>query len=115
MFNLNISSIEKVFIENHILNQKISISILIAPTYNKCTMSSIIGLSIENILLNNLTGKDLMYYFPKTWIWKFCTLIPSKLHIKGLLLTKQLNDKERISAAIENSSIRSIIKFAYYK
>lgn len=115
LFSLNILCLEKISIENYILNQNTTINIVIAPTYNRCTMSSIIGLSIKNILFNELTGTFFKFYFPTTWSWKYCTIIPSWFHIKGPMLTKQLNDKERISAAIENPSIRNIIKFAYYK
>ncbi len=115
LYNLNILSLEKILIENFILNQSINININVAPTYNMCTMSSIIGLSIENIIYNKYSGVVLKNYFPINWNWKYCIIILPAFHIKGLILTKQLNDKERISAAIENFSIRNIVKFSYYK
>nr|UXY87701.1 protein AE7-like 1 [Cryptomonas curvata] len=115
LLDLDVLSTEKIIIENHLLNQNICIAIVVAPTYNKCSMSTVIGLSIENILFNRITGTFFKFYFPQTWSWKSCVFIPSKFHIKGFMITKQLNDKERISAAIENRSIRNIIKFAYYK
>ncbi len=115
LYVLNIITIEKILIENYILNQNINININVAPTYNMCTMSSIIGLSIENIIYNEYSGLVLKNYFPINWNWKYCITILPAFHIKGLTITKQLNDKERISAAIENFSIRNIVKFSYYK
>ena len=112
---LDILSIEKILIEKYILNQNIYITVTINPTYKMCTMSSVIGLSIENILYNKITGILLNEHFPQGWNWKYCTNIPHTLHVKSSIITKQLNDKERISAAIENVSIRNIIKFSYYK
>ena len=112
--NLDILSIEKVLIQNFILNQNIYITVIIAPTYKMCTLSSFIGLSIENLLYNKAIGKLLNDYFPQGWSWKYSTFIPPKFHLKGSVISKQLNDKERISAAMENFSIRNIIKFSYY-
>jgi hypothetical protein len=76
-------------------------------------MASIIGISIKNILYNELTYEFLHKYFPTNWNWNYSVMILSKNHTKGLFVTKQLNDKERISAAIENISIRKTIKLFY--
>ena len=115
LYNLDILSIEKILVENHNINQNIHIGLLINPTYDLCTMSSIIGLSIRNILYNRLTQIVTKTIFPKNWNWNYYMIISPILYSNNLIITKQLNDKERVSAAIENISIRNIVKFSYYK
>nr|UXY87211.1 protein AE7-like 1 [Cryptomonas sp.] len=115
LYNLNVLHIEGNVIEISNTDQILFISIFIIPTYNLCSMTSVIGLSVENTLLHSSVFKILFSFFPIDWGWNFCINIPSDMHVSGLNVTKQLNDRERISAAIENSSIRNVIKSSYSK
>ena len=47
------------------------------------------------------------------WDWKFNIQIPRYSHLKSDNISKQINDKERESAAMENFGIRFVIKKSY--
>ena len=55
----------------------------------------------------------LNYIFFNNWNWEFYIYITPKFHSKGLSVSKQLNDKERLSIALENNFVRNVIKFSY--
>ena len=55
--------------------------------------------------------KKLIKIVNNKWVIKFKIFLPQKNHTVGNSITKQLNDMERLSAALENNSIRlSILK-----
>lgn len=74
------------------------ISIEFSPTINRCSMAPLIGLSIIVKLLRSLPDEV-----------KIDVKISSGTHDSEEAFNKQLNDKERVAAALENSNLLSVI------
>ncbi|AEA38840.1 hypothetical protein CPARA_2gp182 (nucleomorph) [Cryptomonas paramecium] len=110
--SLNILSIENIWFEEYASDQALNICIILIPTYFLCSMISSIGLSLKNILCKEKSF-FLKYVFLENWSFAYCTNITFNFHFEGLYITKQLNDKERVCAALENNSVRNIIKLSY--
>mmetsp|Transcript_15822 Transcript_15822/g.39844 ORF Transcript_15822/g.39844 Transcript_15822/m.39844 type:complete len:158 (-) Transcript_15822:3024-3497(-) len=112
---LKVIALEGIFVKNFRNFPLVVFRIWIIPTIEKCSMSSLIGIFIENVFLQKPTQKNLDFFLPKDWNWKFSFEIPNFSHIKGEPYTKQLNDKERISAAFENRGVRKTLNECYIK
>lgn len=69
-----------------------------SPTINRCSMAPLIGLSIIVKLLRTLPDN-----------MKIDVRISSGTHDSEEAYNKQLNDKERVAAALENSNLLSVI------
>lgn len=74
------------------------VSIDFSPTINRCSMAPLIGLSIIVKLLRSLPDE-----------MKVDVRISSGTHDSEEAYNKQLNDKERVAAALENSNLLSVI------
>lgn len=74
------------------------ITIEFSPTINRCSMAPLIGLSIIVKLLRTLPEQ-----------MKIDVRISSGTHDAEEAYNKQLNDKERVAAALENSNLLSVI------
>lgn len=74
------------------------VSVDFSPTINRCSMAPLIGLSIIVKLLRTLPDK-----------MKIDVRISSGTHDAEEAYNKQLNDKERVAAALENSNLLSVI------
>mmetsp|Transcript_38926 Transcript_38926/g.99445 ORF Transcript_38926/g.99445 Transcript_38926/m.99445 type:complete len:166 (+) Transcript_38926:524-1021(+) len=110
---LKVVSLEGIWIKNF-KNYPFSVfGISIIPTIDRCSMSSLIGIFIENVLFQKPTQQKVDFFLPKNWNWKFSFGIPKFSHFKSEQYTKQLNDKERISAAFENRGVRTTINKCY--
>jgi hypothetical protein len=107
--------LEGIFVQNLKNVPFVILRLWIVPTNKGCSLSPLIGISIENLFLQNPLQKVLDYFFPKNWNWKFSFHIPGYSSVKSKLYTKQLNDKERISAAFENEGIRRALNKCYKK
>lgn len=97
---LNVVSIDSVIIEN--ISTKYNdglrkITILFQPTIPHCSMAAIIGLCIFHVVKSKLDT---------FWI---SVKIIENTHINWHMLNKQLNDKDRVNAALENTSILDIV------
>jgi metal-sulfur cluster biosynthetic enzyme len=84
---LNVVSITNISVENKTKN----IEILFTPTIPHCSMATLIGLCIRVKILRSLSNqyKVTIKVFPGT-------------HQSEDSINKQLNDKERVAAALEN-------------
>lgn len=69
-----------------------------SPTINRCSMAPLIGLSIIVKLLRTLPEQ-----------MKLDVRISSGTHDAEEAYNKQLNDKERVAAALENNGLLSVI------
>lgn len=79
------------------LEQK-CVDIEFSPTINRCSMAPLIGISIIVKLLRTLPEQ-----------MKVNVRISSGTHDAEEAYNKQLNDKERVAAALENANLLSII------
>lgn len=74
------------------------VTIEFSPTINRCSMAPLIGLSIIVKLIRSLPDE-----------MKVDVRISSGTHDSEEAYNKQLNDKERVAAALENSNLLSVI------
>ncbi|KAM3184122.1 hypothetical protein ACTXT7_009017 [Hymenolepis weldensis] len=70
------------------------VAVQFTPTIPHCSMATLIGLSIKVKLLRSLPRR-----------FKICVTIAPGMHESELDINKQLADKERVAAAIENESV----------
>ena len=77
------------------------IHVQITPTIPHCSMATMIGLSVMVKLMRSFG----LY-------WKYRVTIFPGTHQNEHAINKQLNDKERVSAAIENRALLSAINAA---
>lgn len=79
------------------------ITIEFSPTINRCSMAPLIGLSIIVKLLRTIPEE-----------MKIDVRISSGTHDAEEAYNKQLNDKERVAAALENRSLLSVLNACIY-
>ena len=91
---LNVLDIESVKLDNH----KQICRIEFTPTIPHCSMATLIGLSIQVKLLRSL---------PKNF--KIEVSIKPGTHASELAINKQLADKERVAAALENVHLLQVV------
>lgn len=86
--------------ERHVTvdNDKNQISILFTPTIPHCSMATLIGLSIRVKLLRSLPSR-----------FKVSVKITPGTHSSEEAINKQLADKERICASLENSTLLEVV------
>jgi len=113
LFSLDIISVEKIGLKNFYHSQSYKISIFFCPTSLTCSLTPIIGLSIGNIIYHQCFNYWIRKSTPINWIGLFLIDIPTFFHLKREEIVKQLNDKERVSAALENPEIRMAILGCY--
>ncbi|CAF0987673.1 unnamed protein product [Didymodactylos carnosus] len=82
----------------HIDNAQNTVEIHFKPTIPHCSMATLIGLSIRAKLLYTLPPR-----------FKVKVNILDGTHIQEHQINKQLNDKERVTAALENSHLVSVV------
>lgn len=76
-----------------------NVSVTLIPTVPHCHLAAIIGLCVRAKL-----QRDLPYKF------KLDVFIRDGSHTSAAELNKQMNDKERVAAAMENSNIRKMVE-----
>lgn len=74
------------------------VEILFTPTIPHCSMATLIGLAIRVKLLRSLPGR-----------FKVDVSINPGTHASELAVNKQLADKERVAAALENSHLLEVV------
>ena len=92
--DLNVVDIESVILDSKSLACRIEFT----PTIPHCSMATLIGLSIQVKLLRSL---------PK--IFKVEVLIKAGTHVSEIAVNKQLADKERVAAALENVHLLQVV------
>lgn len=90
----------RVLEQSHIRvdNEKNEVHILFTPTIPHCSMATLIGLSIRVKLLRTLPVR-----------FKVTVEITPGTHSSEHAINKQLRDKERVAAALENSHLIEVI------
>lgn len=97
---LTLEQLNVVSIENIMINDKNKNKILInyTPTIPHCSMATLIGLSLRVKLLRSLPQR-----------FKVKIKITPGTHKSEKEINKQLNDKERVAAALENYSLIKVV------
>ncbi|KAI6660917.1 MIP18 family protein [Oopsacas minuta] len=93
---LSVVSESQVLVSNEMSNS--SVHVYFTPTIPGCSMATLIGLSIKVQLLRNLPSR-----------FKCCIEITPGTHNSEQAINKQLADKERIAAALENPHLMLVI------
>ncbi|KAI9296951.1 DUF59-domain-containing protein [Neoconidiobolus thromboides FSU 785] len=91
---LNVIQKDHIFI-NDIKNK---VHVQFTPTIPHCSMATLIGLCIRVRLLRSLPPR-----------FKIDITVREGTHQSELAVNKQLNDKERVSAALENQSLLEVV------
>ena len=91
---LNVLDIDSVKLDHHNRTCKIEFT----PTIPHCSMATLIGLSIQVKLLRSL---------PKNY--KIEVSIKPGTHASEVAINKQLADKERVAAALENVHLLQVV------
>ena len=111
LVKLKVIKIEFIKIYTHIPSQKLVYSISFFPTYGKCKLAPLLGITLFSAYFKKSTLNKLFKLTVRNWFIHFKVKLANKDHKIGENITKQLNDKERLSSAIENKFIRlSILK-----
>eukprot|EP00924_Labyrinthula_sp_SR-Ha-C_P006874 snap_masked-scaffold_8-processed-gene-3.61-mRNA-1 protein AED:0.04 eAED:0.04 QI:0/-1/0/1/-1/1/1/0/174 len=96
---LTLEQINVVQIKNiHVNDEKNSIVVYFTPTVPHCSMSTLIGLCIRVKLLRSLPDR-----------FKVDIFVEPGSHSQEDQVNKQLNDKERVAAALENPHLLSVV------
>lgn len=78
--------------------EKERVKVCFTPTIPHCSMATLIGLCIRVKLLRSLHPK-----------YKVDVQVTPGSHASELQVNKQLNDKERVAAALENSTLIKVV------
>ena len=89
---LRVVRLEDVHVEGQ------EVEVVFTPTIPHCSMATMIGLMIRNKLHNSLSP-----------LLKVQVRLAPDSHVSQVALDKQLNDKERVFAAMENPSIQKVV------
>lgn len=92
--DLKVVSIEDI----KVCDQSNFIHVIYTPTTPDCSMGSILGLNIKIKLMRCLPSRFTIEVICK-----------EGAHVNGIELNKQLNDKERALAAMDNPSIMGVV------
>ncbi|CAG9577683.1 unnamed protein product [Danaus chrysippus] len=79
-------------------NKDNSVRVYFTPTIPHCSMATLIGLSIRVLLLRALPSR-----------YKVTVEVSEGTHVSEHAVNKQLADKERVAAALENKNLVQII------
>lgn len=93
---LNVVSEEDISVSR--LNKDYLIKVVFVPTVPHCSLASLIGLSIRTKLETSIPDK-----------FKLDIFIKEGTHATADDINKQINDKERIAAAMENPNLQRIV------
>ncbi|KAI9556948.1 hypothetical protein GHT06_016742 [Daphnia sinensis] len=91
---LNVVQITNIEVDDH----QNSVKVFYTPTIPHCSMATLIGLSIKVCLLRSLPPR-----------FKVEVNISPGSHASEEAVNKQLADKERVSAALENSNLLEVV------
>jgi len=91
---LNVVQLSKIMVENKCSH----VTVEFTPTIPHCSMATLIGLSIRVKLLRILPMR-----------FKVDVIITPGTHASELAINKQLADKERVAAALENNHLMQVL------
>jgi metal-sulfur cluster biosynthetic enzyme len=77
-----------------------TVTVQVKPTVPHCHLMTIIALSIR---------ARLHFTLPVTTFWKVQLIVPHASHLQAEEIERQVNDKERVAAAMENPTVMNEI------
>lgn len=92
---LNVVSLKNIHLDD---SKRYKLLVYFTPTIPHCSMATLIGLCIRVKLLRSLPSK-----------FKVKILISEGSHQSEHVINKQLNDKERVCAALENMNLIKLV------
>ncbi|RLN50658.1 hypothetical protein BBJ28_00019891, partial [Nothophytophthora sp. Chile5] len=96
---LTLEQLKVMSLENiHVDDAHSHVKIYFTPTIPHCSMATLIGLCLRVKLLRSLPAR-----------FKVDILITPGTHSSEAAVNKQLNDKERVAAALENSHLLTVV------
>uniref|UniRef100_K3WKJ9 MIP18 family-like domain-containing protein n=1 Tax=Globisporangium ultimum (strain ATCC 200006 / CBS 805.95 / DAOM BR144) TaxID=431595 RepID=K3WKJ9_GLOUD len=96
---LTLEQLKVMSLENiHVDDKKGLVKVFFTPTIPHCSMATLIGLCLRVKLLRSLPSR-----------FKVDILITPGTHSSEAAVNKQLNDKERVAAALENSHLLHVV------
>lgn len=96
---LTLEQLKVATLENiHISDSENAVQVFFTPTIPHCSMATLIGLCIRVKLIRSLPRR-----------FKVEILISPGTHASEEAVNKQLNDKERVAAALENSHLLDVV------
>mmetsp|Transcript_842 Transcript_842/g.2591 ORF Transcript_842/g.2591 Transcript_842/m.2591 type:complete len:171 (-) Transcript_842:105-617(-) len=91
---LNVTRLEHISVDN----ARDIVDVTFTPTIPHCSMATLIGLCIRVKLLRSLPPR-----------YKVAIRVTPGSHASELAVNKQLNDKERVAAALENAHLLGVV------
>ncbi len=91
---LHVASLDLV----HVDDARNEVTVHFTPTIPHCSMATLIGLSLRVKLLRALPSR-----------FKITVRVTPGSHSAEAAVTKQLNDKERVAAALENTHLLDVV------
>ncbi|ORZ36164.1 hypothetical protein BCR44DRAFT_30520 [Catenaria anguillulae PL171] len=91
---LNVTQLRLISVDD----DQSSITVRFTPTIPHCSMATLIGLCIRVRLLRSLPPR-----------FKVTVMVTEGTHNSEAAVNKQLNDKERVAAALENNALSSVV------
>ena len=91
---LNVTQLDLIKVDN----RRGTVDVNFTPTIPHCSMATLIGLSIKVKLIRSLPSR-----------FKVHVSITKGTHSSEAAVNKQLNDKERVAAALENSHLLEVV------
>jgi len=107
--SIDILLLSNLSIEIYTNEPIIYIRLLAIPTSSNCSMVPIIGLSLRNNLTGIRNTLIRIIVFPKKWVNNFQIYFNFSTATDLSVYNKQINDKERVHAAMGNTQIRRLI------
>mmetsp|Transcript_116217 Transcript_116217/g.281988 ORF Transcript_116217/g.281988 Transcript_116217/m.281988 type:complete len:172 (-) Transcript_116217:339-854(-) len=91
---LNVTRLEHISVDN----ESDVVDVTFTPTIPHCSMATLIGLCIRVKLLRSLPRR-----------FKVAIRVTPGTHASEVAVNKQLNDKERVAAALENTHLLGVV------
>jgi len=91
---LNVIKLQDIIVDN----ENNEIKVMFTPTIPHCSMATLIGLCIRVKLMRSLPER-----------FKVDIEVAKGTHASEAAVNKQLNDKERVAAALENGSLLNVV------
>ncbi|CAM9341935.1 unnamed protein product [Chrysoparadoxa australica] len=93
---LQVATVDQVEVEDN--GRRSWVKVQFTPTIPHCSMATLIGLSIRVKLLRSLPAR-----------FKVSVEVKEGTHSSAETISKQLNDKERVAAALENTHLLAVL------